>query len=83
MADIIATVGGGNTVIATVQDSSYLSATTDLSNPAVVQYLTDIGDVDGSTNGLIDGSVLVYKTNTRKWTATTTLDAQNMDGGEF
>jgi hypothetical protein len=29
------------------------------------------------------GSVLVYKTTTNKWTSTTTLDAQNMDGGEF
>jgi hypothetical protein len=40
-----------------------------------------IRDVDmaGKTNG----SVLVYKTITNKWTATTTLDAQNMEGGEF
>jgi hypothetical protein len=42
-------------------------------------------------SGLVDvdaylpsnGSVLVYKTITSKWTATTTLDAQNMEGGEF
>lgn len=30
-----------------------------------------------------DGSVLVYKEITNKWTSTTTLDAQNMEGGEF
>lgn len=32
---------------------------------------------------LNDGSILVYKTSTQKWTSTTTLDAQNMEGGEF
>lgn len=32
---------------------------------------------------LTDGAVLVYKNNTAKWTATTTLDSQNMEGGEF
>ena len=25
----------------------------------------------------------IYKTTTNKWTSTTTLDAQNMEGGEF
>jgi len=30
-----------------------------------------------------DGSVLVYKQLTSKWTATTVLDAQDMEGGEF
>lgn len=32
---------------------------------------------------LNDGSILVYKTSTQKWTSTTTLDAQDMEGGEF
>jgi hypothetical protein len=35
------------------------------------------------TSSLTNGSVLVYKTTTSKWTSTTTLDAQNMEGGEF
>lgn len=43
--------------------------------------LTNMGDVDASN--LVDGSVLVFKTMTSKWTSTTTLDAQNMEGGEF
>jgi hypothetical protein len=30
-----------------------------------------------------DGSVLVYKTATSKWTATTTLNAQNLEGGNY
>ena len=38
-------------------------------------------DVDSSAT--TNGSVLVYRTVTNKWTSTTTLDAQNMEGGEF
>jgi len=40
-------------------------------------------EVDVTTNGKLNGSVLVYKTATSKWTATTTLDAQNMEGGHY
>ena len=43
--------------------------------------LEQLQNVD-ATN-LTNGSVLVYKQNTNKWTSTTTLDAQNMEGGEF
>lgn len=43
--------------------------------------LGQLGDVDASN--LLEGSVLVYKAITQKWTSTTTLDAQNMEGGEF
>jgi hypothetical protein len=43
--------------------------------------LENISNVD--TTNLNNGSILVYKTNTNKWTSTTTLDAQNMEGGEF
>lgn len=43
--------------------------------------LSKLGDVD--SNDLSEGSVLVYKAVTQKWTSTTTLDAQNMEGGEF
>lgn len=43
--------------------------------------VTNAIDVDASA--LNNGSVLVYKTQTNKWTATTILDAQNMEGGEF
>jgi len=45
--------------------------------------MSNIADVDVTTNGKVNGSILVYKTNTNKWTASTTLDAQNMEGGEF
>ena len=43
--------------------------------------ITNMSDVD-ATN-LEDGSVLVYKTNTSKWTSTRLLDQQFMEGGEF
>lgn len=43
--------------------------------------ITNMSDVD-ATN-LEDGSVLVYKTNTSKWTSTRLLDQQYMEGGEF
>ena len=69
--------------IVTVQETSLTNVTTDLSNPAILNSLSDVGDVDLSTNGKVNGSVLVYKTTTNKWTSTTTLDAQNMEGGEF
>ena len=43
--------------------------------------LENLNDVDAS--GKQNGSVLVYKTNTSRWTATRTLDLQIMEGGEF
>jgi hypothetical protein len=76
MSDIIATVDvTSNDVVVTavgIQGSS-----------AVLQdsSLNSLGNVD--TQNLANGSLLVYKMNTSKWTATTTLDSQNMEGGEF
>jgi len=43
--------------------------------------LSNLGDVDSTD--LVDGSVLVYKTLTSKWTSTRLLDQQFMEGGEF
>lgn len=81
MTDIIAIVDTSNQVSATVTDTSINLAQSNLSNPAIIQSMSDIGNVDSTT--LNNGSVLVYKTITNKWTSTTTLDAQNMEGGEF
>jgi hypothetical protein len=68
----------------TVDEGTYdLSTTTTLSNPAVVQKLTDVGDVDITTNGLNNGSLLIYKESTQKWTSSRLLDFQVMEGGEF
>lgn len=43
--------------------------------------LGDIADVDLTT--LREGSVLVYKTATNKWTSTLNLEDQYMNGGFF
>jgi hypothetical protein len=82
MQDIVAVVQEVdvfNTV--QIQEQDLISVSTTLFNPPTVPRLADIGDVD--TQNLANGSVLVYKTTTNKWVATTTLDLQNMEGGEF
>lgn len=43
--------------------------------------LASIADVD--TSNLQEGSVLVYKTATQKWTSTLNLEDQYMNGGFF
>jgi len=70
---------GGLTV--QVQEVDVFSASTNTYNPPTIPSISDVGNVD--TAVLVNGSVLVYKTNTNKWTSTTTLDLQNMEGGEF
>jgi hypothetical protein len=56
---------------------SVMASQTSIS-PNTIENMLDV-DLQQLTNG----AVLVYKNNTTKWTATTTLDAQNMEGGEF
>ena len=91
MADIIAIVdetGLGAQISVVTGTGSVLSdgglpvlTSTTFSNPASLESISDIGNVD--TAILNNGAVLVYKTTTNKWTSTTSLDAQNMEGGEF
>jgi hypothetical protein len=40
-------------------------------------------NVEVDATGKTEGSLLVYKTATSKWTATTTLNAQNLEGGNY
>ena len=68
-------------ITAIVSQENLFTTSTNLANPTVVESISQIGDVD--TSVLANGSVLVYKTTVNKWTSTTTLDAQNMEGGEF
>ncbi len=70
-------------VFSTVQlrEADSLSVATAVYNPATVPHLGDVGDVD--TSVLVNGSVLVYRTANNRWTSTTTLDLQNMEGGEY
>ena len=82
MADITAVVTPDEALTVAVSEGTYvLNTSTNLANPAVVESVSNIADVDTTTK--INGSVLVFKTTTNKWTSTTTLDAQNMEGGEF
>jgi len=72
-----------NELIVTLQQENLVTVSSNLDNPVYLESLGSVGDVDTSTNGKVNGSILVYKTTTNKWTSTTTLDAQNMEGGEF
>ena len=82
MSDVVVSVSSQVTsTTVTVQDEDLIQASTNAYNIPTVPRLADVGDVD--TTNLDNGAVLVYKTNNNKWTSTTTLDAQNMEGGEF
>jgi hypothetical protein len=83
MADTIAIVQPDEALQVAVSEGVITLSSTGLSNPAVVESMSNIADVDVTTNGQENGSVLVYKTITNKWTATRNLDLQIMEGGEF
>jgi len=83
MADTIAIITPDEALSVAVSEGVLTLASSTVSNPAVVESITNIADVDVTTNGKLNGSLLVYRTTTNKWTSTTTLDAQNMEGGEF
>jgi hypothetical protein len=86
MAEITAVIEDdslSNLTVSTSENTATLLTSSDLTNPAILNTLDDVGDIDTTTEGKNNGSVLVYRTITNKWTATTTLDAQNMEGGEF
>jgi len=82
MAEITAVVTPNEALTVAVSEGTFvLNSSTNLANPAVVESISNIVDVDTTTK--INGSLLVYRTTTNRWTSTTTLDAQNMEGGEF
>lgn len=81
MTDTYAIVTPDEALSVAVSEGTITLASSNNSNPAIVESISDIANVD--TSILNNGAVLVYKTITNKWTSTTTLDAQNMEGGEF
>ena len=83
MADTIAIVSPDEALSVAVSEGVITLASSTVSNPAVVESMTNIADVDMTTNGKLNGSVLVYKASTNKWTATTILDAQDVTGGQY
>lgn len=78
MSDITAVVEPIDEITATtvVQQQVSVVAATDS-----VRSLGYMEDVD--LQELTDGSVLVYKNNTSKWTSTTLLNQQILEAGEF
>jgi len=71
--DIYVTVSSDDTTTVTTVGEQGL--------PGAAGVLNDITDVD--TTAKENGSVLVYKTFTSKWTATRLLEDQEMNGGHF
>jgi hypothetical protein len=75
MSDIIAIVSDP---YGTSNEGVAVTAATTSIAPNSIENMLDV-DLQQLTNG----AVLVYKTTTNKWTASTTLDAQNMEAGEY
>lgn len=73
-------------IIATVDDpygSSLESGTTVTASATSIPPNTIENMLDVDLQGLTDGALLIYKNTTSKWSASTLLDKQNMEGGEF
>lgn len=84
MSETTAVVTPNEALTVAVSEGTYvLNAASNLANPAVVESISNIANVDVTTNGEVNGSVLVYKTTTNKWTSTTVLDAQDVTGGQY
>jgi len=83
MSDITATVITGSNINASIDVQSiptvYAVGIQGLSATQI--GIAGIADVDAL--GASDGSVLVYKAATNKWTATTVLDSQDVTGGQY
>lgn len=50
-------------------------------SPFAIRTIADLTDLD--LTGAEDGSVLIFKSETEKWTATRLLDNQFIEGGHF
>lgn len=54
---------------------------TGMIGPAGITTVQGLHNVDSSN--LTNGGILVYNSTSQLWVATTTLDAQNMEGGYY
>jgi hypothetical protein len=79
MTDIIAVVTT-DSVIATVSDPSGTDVNATLTS-VPSNSVANMSDVD--LQELQDGSLLIYKNATSKWTASRLLDQQNLEGGYY
>jgi len=78
--------GGTLTTSTTVTDTTNSGSVTAVGiqgESGAAAPLSDNIEVDIVSEGLQNGSVLVYKTATSKWVSTVNLNLQNMDAGEF
>lgn len=84
MTDTVVVVTPDEALTVAVSEGTYaLTTSTNVANPAVVESVDNIADVDVTTEGKLNGSILVYKTTTNKWTSTKVLDAQDVTGGQY
>lgn len=73
-------------IIAIVEDptgSSTGNDTTVVASQTTVPPNTIENMLDVDLQQLTDGSLLIYKNTTAKWTASTLLDKQSMEGGHY
>lgn len=68
-----------NTVV--VDNKQPTIVLTGLLGPTGVTTMQGLSNVD--ITSLTSGAILVYNSTSQKWVATTTLDAQNMEGGYY
>ena len=73
--DIYVTVEQESSTTVTTVGEQGLSSTTG--------NVEDIPNVDTTTNGLQDGSLLIYSTATSTWIAGKLLEKQEVEAGEF
>jgi hypothetical protein len=69
----------GQTVV--VEDSRPQTVVTGLLGPRGASSFAQLQDIDLAQLG--QGSLLVYNNQTQKWTATTLLDQQIVESGQF
>lgn len=86
--EVIVTQSGDTSVVqaqvinrAVTDDKPARIITSGMMPPPVANSLTNSLDVDVSQ--LQDGGVLIYNTQTNKWTATNLLDKQVFEAGQF
>ena len=67
MTDTFVTLSGDESLFITTSEQNLTTAETNLAAPVVVESLDNVADVDTSTYGKLNGSVLVYRTTTNKF----------------
>lgn len=72
-------VDANQTVV--IRDPSGRTVVSGMLGPAGASSFAQMQDIDLAQLG--SGSLLVYNTQTQKWTATTLLDQQTVESGQF